>query len=273
MSADAAMRLFTLREQEAFTIRRPGRSDPELLENRRNHLPQKSPLPMSDRGDSFLREVDEAVRQERYKKLWDEYGIYAIGLAALIVAGVAAFKGWNYWQERQGQTAGASFSQALTMLNGADAAKAKDILTSLAATGPHGYQVLARFQLAAAAEKAGDTDKAVTEYDALANDSSVDEILRTHATLQAATLRLDKADSAEMEQRLKALAEGNSAWRFSARELLGLSAYRLNNMREAEKQFSALVGDQGTPPNLRERANMMLALIVGTPQSLSTTAK
>ena len=136
-------------------------------------------------------------------------------------------------------------------------------------------QYLAQVQLVQfqAYRQAGDTDKAVAEYDALAKDSSVDEILRDHSTLQAATLRLDKADYSEMEQRLKTLAEGNSAWRFSARELLGLSAYRLNNMGEAEKQFSALVGDQGTPPNLRERANMMLALIVGTPQSLSTTAK
>ncbi|MGH6832134.1 MAG: tetratricopeptide repeat protein, partial [Methyloceanibacter sp.] len=65
----------------------------------------------------------------------------------------------------------------------------------------------------------------------------------------------------------------NSAWRFSARELLGLSAYRLNNVHEAERQFSALLGDQGTPPNLRERADMMLALIVGTPKALSTTAQ
>jgi hypothetical protein len=228
---------------------------------------------MSDRGDSFLREVDEAVRQERYKKLWDQYGIYALGLAVVIVAGVAAYKGWTYWQEREEQTAGAEFTEALTMLDGADAAKAKDILSSLAEKGPQGYRVLARFQLAAAEAKAGDVDKAVADYDALANDSSVDSILRGHATIQAAALRLDKADYAEMERRLKDLAEGSSAWRFSARELLGLSAYRLNDMREAEKQFSALVGDQGTPPNLRERANMMLALIVGTPQSLSTTAK
>jgi hypothetical protein len=228
---------------------------------------------MSDRGDSFLREVDEAVRQERYKKLWDQYGVYALGLAALIVAGVAAYKGWAYWQERQAQAAGAKFSEALTMLDGADATKAKDVLALLAEEGPPGYRVLARFQLAAAEAKAGDIDKAVADYDALASDSSVDEILRGHATLQAAALRLDKADYAEMERRLKDLAEGNSAWRFSARELLGLSAYRLNDMREAEKQFSALVGDQGTPPNLRERADMMLALIVGTPQSLSTTAK
>jgi len=228
---------------------------------------------MSDRGDSFLREVDEAVRQERYKKLWDQYGVYALGLAALIVAGVAAYKGWAYWQERQAQAAGAKFSEALTMLDGADATRAKDVLALLAEEGPPGYRVLARFQLAAAGAKAGDIDKGVADYDALARDSSVDEILRGHATLQAAALRLDKADYAEMERRLKDLAEGNSAWRFSARELLGLSAYRLNDMREAEKQFSALVGDQGTPPNLRERADMMLALIVGTPQSLSRTAK
>ena len=223
---------------------------------------------MSDRGDSFLREVDEAVRQERYKKLWDQYGVYALGLAALIVAGVAAYKGWAYWQERQAQAAGAKFSEALTMLDGADATRAKDVLALLAEEGPPGYRVLARFQLAAAEAKAGDIDKAVADYDALASDSSVDEILRGHATLQAAALRLDKADYAEMERRLKDLAEGNSAWRFSARELLGLSAYRLNDMREAEKQFSALVGDQGTPPNLRERADMMLRLIVGAPQSL-----
>jgi hypothetical protein len=95
--------------------------------------------------------------------------------------------------------------------------------------------------------------------------------LQGRAALEAAALRLDKADYAEMDGRLKGLIDSNSAWRFSARELLGLSAYRLKDMREAERQFSALVGDQGTPPNLRERADMMLALIVGTPQALSST--
>ena len=227
---------------------------------------------MSDR-DSFLREVDEAVRQDRYQKLWDQYGIYALGAAALLVAGVAGYKGWTYWQEKRAEDAGTKFSQALSMEDGAEAAKAREMLTSLAEKGPEGYRVLARFQLAAAEAKAGDIDKAVADYDALANDPSVDPILKGHATIQAAALRLDKADYAEMERRLKGLVDSSSAWRFSARELLGLSAYRLKDMREAERQFSALVGDEGTPPNLRERADMMLALIVGTPQALSTTSK
>jgi hypothetical protein len=227
---------------------------------------------MSDR-DSFLREVDEAVRQDQYKKLWDRYGLYALGGAALVVAGVAGYKGWSYWQLKQAQDAGAKFTQALSMEDGADAAKSREMLTALAEKGPEGYRVLARFQLAAAEAKAGDMDKATADYDALAVDPSVDPILQGHATLQAAALRLDKADYAEMERRLKGLVDSNSTWRFSARELLGLAAYRLNDMREAEKQFSALVGDQVTPPNLRERADMMLALIVGRPQTLSTTSK
>ena len=224
---------------------------------------------MSDRD--FFREVDEAVRQDRYKQLWDQYGIYAIGAAAAVVLAVAGHKAWTYWQDKQAQEAGAKFTQALSLEDGPEAATAREMLAAMAEKGPEGYRMLARFQLAAAEAKAGELDKAVAAYDALAKDPSVDSILRDSAQLQAAALRLDKADYSEMEQRLKGLIESSSAWRFSARELLGLSAYRLNDMREAERQFSALLSDQGTPPNLRERADMMLALIVGMPQALSST--
>jgi hypothetical protein len=54
--------------------------------------------------------------------------------------------------------------------------------------------------------------------------------------------------------------------------MLGLSAYRLNDMGEAERQFTALVSDPGTPPNLRERADMMLALILGAASAPSAKA-
>jgi hypothetical protein len=226
---------------------------------------------MSDRD--FFREVDEAVRQDRYKDLWDKYGVYALVAAALIVAGVAGFKVWSFWLERKAQEAGTEFSQAMVQLDSGDAAKARDAFNSLAETGPAGYRVLSRFQLAAAEAQAGNTDKAVALYDALATDFGTDDILKGLATIQAATLRLDTADYAEMERRLKGSIEQGSPWRHSARELLGLSAYRLNNIPSAEKHFSALIADQGTPPNLRERADMMLALIVGRPQALSTTAK
>ena len=134
---------------------------------------------------------------------------------------------------KRAQDAGSQFSQALQ--DSTDAAKAHEILTGLAQSGPEGYRVLARFQLAAAEAKAGEADKAVADYDALAVDPGVDSILQGHASLQAAALRLEKADMAEMERRLKPLTDSGSPWQFSARELLGLTAYRLNDMREAER--------------------------------------
>ncbi|MGD0530852.1 MAG: tetratricopeptide repeat protein [Methyloceanibacter sp.] len=226
---------------------------------------------MSDRD--FFREVDEAVRQDRYKALFDKYGIYALVGTALIVAGVAGFKGWTSWQESNAQAAGTEFSNALALEDNGDAAKAQEALSALAEKGPAGYRVLSRFQLALINAQAGDNDKAVAIYDALATDADTDSILKGLAMIQAATLRLATADYAEMERRLKGLIDQGSPWRYSAQELLGLSAYRLNNMLESEKQFSALLADQGTPSNLRERADMMLALIAGAPQALSTTAK
>jgi hypothetical protein len=226
---------------------------------------------MSDRD--FFREVDEAVRQDRYRALFDRYGLYALAAAALIVIGVAGYKGWEHWQETQSQSAGTEFGEAIALQESGDAAKAQVALASLAEKGPTGYRVLAKFQLAAAEAQIGDKDKAVALYDELAADADADGILKGLATVQAAMLRLDAADYAEMERRLKGLIDQDSPWRYSARELLGLSAYRLNNMPEAEKQFSALLADQGTPSNMRQRADMMLAIIAGAPQALSTTAK
>src|SRR4029079_5105662 len=150
--------------------------------------------------------------------------------ACLIIAGVAGYKGWVYWRDKQAGDAGAQFTQALSLAKAGDAAKAGEAFTQLAEKGPAGYQVLARFQLAAAEAKAGETDKAVVGYGGRSGDSRVEKILKGSATIQAATLKLTSADYAEMERRLKALTEGTSPWRFSARELLGLSASKLDTM-------------------------------------------
>ena len=224
---------------------------------------------MSD--NSFFREVDEAVRHDRYKQLWDRYGIVILVLAAAVIVGVAAYKGWIYWQEHRSQAAGTEYTQALTLETSSDPAQAVQAFASLAESGPQGYRALSRFQMAAGEAKAGETEKAVAAYDALATDASVDPILQGLATVQAATLRVDSADYAEMERRLKGQIDGSTPWRFSARELLGLSAFQHNDMRAAEEQFSALLNDQGTPPNLRDRANMMLALIVGSASAQRST--
>jgi len=43
----------------------------------------------------IFREVDEEVRRDQFKKLWERYGIFFIALAVLFVAAVGGWRGYQ----------------------------------------------------------------------------------------------------------------------------------------------------------------------------------
>ena len=59
--------------------------------------------------ESLFREVDEEVRQEQYKKLWDRFGNYFVALCFVIVAAVAGVKGYQYFQKKLSEAAAVVF--------------------------------------------------------------------------------------------------------------------------------------------------------------------
>ena len=65
----------------------------------------------------IFKEVDEDLRREQFRKLWDRFGPYVIGLAILIVVATAGIRGWDYWQEKQAQATGDRFLAALDLAN------------------------------------------------------------------------------------------------------------------------------------------------------------
>lgn len=215
---------------------------------------------MSD-GDLF-REVNEEIRRDQMKALWARYGSTVLIVAVALVVGVAGYRGWTYWHNSRIAEAGAKFHNALSLAEAGKTEDARNALIKLERDAPAGYETLAKLRLAAANAKSGKRDEAVAIYDAVAADSSVDSIFQDYARIQAATLLLDTADAKVIKDRVGALdAEGNP-WRSSARELIGLSAWRAGDLDTAQKQFSDILVDQAAPSNLRERADMMLALIV-----------
>lgn len=213
-------------------------------------------------SDEFIREVDEAVRHDELKRLWDKFGVYVLLGAALIVAGVAGYKGWRYWEARQAAKTGARFVGALILEEEGKSADALAAFKDLAASGPAGYRTLSRFQLAEMTAKAGKRAEAVKMYDQLAADTSVGEVLRSLARIKAAALLVDTAGLEDMKARIDALTGATNTWRHSARELLGLTAYREGNRAEAERYFTRMLVDPGVPTGMRARAQIMLALVV-----------
>lgn len=212
--------------------------------------------------DSIFREIDEDLRNERYAQLWKKYGALVLIAALALVLGVAGFKAYESWQQRRAAAMGGKFNAALRLIDEKKPAEAEKALQDLAQGAPAGYRALAKFRLAAADAIAGRPDAAVKTFEDIANDRSIDDVLRGLARIRAAMLRLDTADWTEMQNRLNDLKGSASAWRFSARELLGLAAWKAGKLSEAEKEFLGLLGDRGTPQNMQKRAELMMALLL-----------
>lgn len=213
---------------------------------------------MSD--DLIFREVDEELRQEQVKQIWQRYGTYIIAVAALIVVGVAGYKGWTWYKADRAAESGARFEQALRLVGDGKTDQARALLGDIAANGSGGYPLLARFAAAAAEAEAGNRQAAVDTYDALAQDAG-DPVLRDLARVQAAALIVDTAPYETVAARLNGIDADANVWRNSARELLGLSAYRAGDMDKAATAFEAILADPVAQEETRGRAELMLTLV------------
>jgi hypothetical protein len=205
-------------------------------------------------------EVDEDVRRDQLKKLWDQYSIYIIAVAFLVIAGVGGWRGYQYLEAKKAAEAGAAFGRAVELSEQNKHAEAEAALAELAAKGPSGYRILAR--LRAAGEVANrDPVAAAKMFDDIAADRSVGAELQDLARVRAAGLLLDTASYPTLLQRLEAVAAPGATYRHSARELLALSAWRANDMSAARQWLDLIANDAETPPGMRSRAEALQALL------------
>jgi len=214
----------------------------------------------------IFHEVDEEVRREQLKKLWDRYSIYLIAVAVLIVAGIGAWRGYEYWVAKQAAAAGEEFEVAMSFSEEGKYAEAEAAFAKVAAEAPNGYRMLARMRAAAALAQVKPAD-AVKAFDEISADTSFGTTWQDLAAVRAGMLLVDTAPLAEMRQRLESLSEPTRTFRHTARELLALSAWRNHDMAAARRYLDMIATDAETPPGTRARAEVLSGLITGDGKS------
>ena len=205
-------------------------------------------------------EVDEDVRRDQLKKLWDQYSIYIIALALLIIAGVGGWRGYQYLEAKKAAEAGAAFDKAVELSEANKHAEAEAAFADLAAKAPSGYRILARLRTAAEIANR-DKTAAAKMFDDIAADTSVGAPERDLAKIRAAQLLLETSTYPNMLQRLEPATAAGATFRHSARELLALSAWRANDTTAARQWLDLIANDGETPPSLRSRAEALQALL------------
>ncbi len=207
----------------------------------------------------FIREVDEEYRQDQVRRFLARYWVLLLLVVILTLGAAGGWRGYLYYRQQQAEAAGARYFDAVDGA-AADPKAASAALDAIAADGPAGYRMLARFRAAATLGRT-DGPAGAKAFDAIAADASVPQEFRDVAALRAGILVVDTADAADLRRRLEPLADANSTYRSVAREMLAVAALKRGDETDAGKWLDAIVADRLASPDSRQRAGSFLSLV------------
>jgi len=208
-------------------------------------------------------EVEEDLRRERAKQLWNRYGWIVTLALLLVVAGTAGFQAWRWYEAREAAAASDRYLAAIRAAEASQPEAAIADVTRLAREAPSGYRLLARFQEAALRAGAGERDIAIALWDQLAADPATPQPWRDLAALTAILHQIDSGDPAALSARLTTLDRPDAPFRHSARELQALLAERQGQRDRAVAILRGLAEEPEAPQAMRARAAEMLGALTG----------
>lgn len=201
-------------------------------------------------------EADEALKQERLARLWEEYGIYLIifVVATILLTGaLSMYKSWDRGVEEQ-QTADIIALQA-----------ASDYPANvLALENPDfrpGLRAILYLNAAGMLVQDGKREDALTLYQRLSEDKAVDAEFRDLGTLMSVRLQQDdEAISAEdLLGKLEPIYSAkNALWGPHARlEAAVIEAHKNADLDAAIMQLDAIRDTEGLPESLYQKAEAL----------------
>jgi hypothetical protein len=212
-------------------------------------------------GDAFLREVDDALREDTAMLMLRRYGK---PVGAGLAIGLAALGGYLWWGSHQQDLAAGRAEQAVIALDQVDAgqeALANKTLDALASGDGAGTAAIAKLVEAGLLAKQGKDKDAAVRYGAVAADASVPQPYRDLATLRQVALSFDAMKPEEVVAKLKPLAAPGNPWFGSAGELLGMAYIKQGKKDLAGPLFGAIAKDKDQSESLRARTRQMAGLL------------
>lgn len=221
---------------------------------------------MTDDSDSFIKEVDEGLRQDKTLAILKRYGPFIGAAAAVFLLGVGGWQVWRAHSVSQARAQSDAFNAALQQAGNGQLAEAKAAFERMSTEGPATYRVMAQMEHAALLAAEGDLQGALAGYDAAA-EAARDDVMAASARLRAAYLVADTQDFDALQVRLQPLIADGGPLSFLAQELLAVEAWEAGDLDLARGTLENLELAFDAPESVRQRAQLALAVIGPAPQA------
>ncbi len=212
-----------------------------------------------DTEKAFFDEVDEEVRNERFKELMNKYGVYILAFLILALSITVGYEKIAIWRLHKSEQSNVQYVKALANTN--DYNNNIVELENIIATETGLYKDIAYLQIANILLDNNETDKALEVLNKIISDGTISDKIKEIATIKIATYKVDTATFDEINSLLSPIATNDGAWSLVAKELLAMSAIRNNDIEKAKSIYQELLVNSNVSVDLKTRINDMLSFL------------
>ena len=205
--------------------------------------------------------ISSELRREKLYMIYKRYGVYIVLIAVLFVLMVAGYNYYKSYMDIQNEEVSIRFRHMQADLKNLDDYASLDLLSDFAMKEKNSYGALAKFQQARRLGKLKKYEEAIIVYSHLTDDSSLPRPLRDLALLSAVSLNVGQLSAMDIESQLMSLRASDSALRYFADELVGLSYFLESHYAKAQEIYNSALSDTDIPRSVYNRL-MVLEEIV-----------
>lgn len=207
--------------------------------------------------DAFINEVDEDVKNDNFKVLWNRYGIFVILFVVLAVSATVSFEKIKSWKVAQNQAYTENYMASAQLKENLDDTLAA--LQKIAQDNKGIFSDFAKLQIANVLFSQDKQDEALATLQSLADNADVSDEVRHIALIKLATYKVDIMPRAEFEAMLKPMVEANTSWTPLAQDLLAMVAIRDGDVETAQTIYENILKIKDLPENFRTKVQDMLS--------------
>lgn len=212
-----------------------------------------------DAEKAFFEEVDEEVRNERFKELVNKYGGYIFAVLVIALSFAVGYEKIAQWRINKSEQKNVQYVQALAPTP--DYENNIAALENIVATEKGLYRDMAYLQIASLLLENGQQQKGLEVLQSIYNDTTVMDKIREIAAVKLATYKVDTASYQEIEKLLNPIIAKTGAWSAMAKELLAMSAIQNKDIATAQMIYQELLANANISDEFKSRINDMLASI------------
>lgn len=198
-------------------------------------------------SDSLMKEINDAMRQEKWRGFMGNFGTYIVLVTVLIIAATISYVLWQRAVEANNQQATRTLYHAITMMEDGAPLKAKREFEQLAKSEDEAKKLLAELWLVKQAYRSGQQEQAAQTA------ADIQQRIKGHEQYHPYHDWLGLLNTIEEKD-----GQPGGAFRLTNLERQAAAHMKNKELAKATAIYEQIANDSQTPPSMRSRAQMML---------------